>query len=204
MVRIVEIIENLRRDIPILSGGLFSLEEYILLPHYGGNVMLRFGLDRESVTKDELDALEAELYSLVPEGFLADFMGEVYRKAGFGYEGFEEKLISCAERYRDIVVPDSPFCEEVRAEADCLLALCGMPADSRVWEIQPDEEETALLILGCENAKIKELCAEGMKYEVLSVRELPCEGLMKAAILAREKGVSLMRAACNTIQEELL
>ena len=173
-----------------------------MLPHYGGNVMLRFELMRESVTKDELDSLEARLYSLVPEGFLADFMGEVYRKAGYGFDGFEEKLIACAERYRGIAVPDSPFREEVRAEAERVLALCGMPMDSRVWEIQPDEDGTAVLILGEENARIKEVQADGMDYEVLSVRELPCEGLMKAAVYARENAVSLMRAAENVIQEE--
>lgn len=195
MERVVDIIDKLRREAPLLSGGLFELEEYILLPHYGGNVMLRFLLNRENVTKDELDGLEKELYSLVPDGFLADFMGEVYRKAGYGVEGFEEKLAACAERYREIEIPESPFCEEVRSEAARVLAICGLPADARVWEIQPDEDGTAVLILGEENAKIREVCADGTDYEVLSVRETPCEGLMKAAVFAREKGICLMRAA---------
>ena len=197
-------IDSLRASIPALSGGKFELEEYVLLPHYGGNVMLRFGLMRESVTAKELDALERELYSLLPEGFFADFMGEVYRRAGVSYEGLEERLIRCADVFREEKIPVSPFSEEVKAEAKRLLRLFGLPEDTPVWEIQPDEEETALLILGDENAKIKEVQSDGMKYEVISVRKAPCEGLMRAAVYARERGVSLMRAVCNAIQEESL
>lgn len=203
-MRCLDLIDKLRREIPVLSGGLFVFEEYVLLPHYGGNVMLRFRLNRESVTKEELDGLEARLCSLIPAGFFADFMGEVYRKAGFGFEGLEEKLIRCAAVYRGEPIPVSPFFEEVDAEAKRMKKLVGLPEDAPVWEIQPDEEETALLILGDENAKIKEVQADGMKYEVISVREAPCEGLMRAAVYARERGVSLMRAVCNAIQEESL
>lgn len=204
MKTLIETIDSLRRDVPALSGGVFYLEEYILLPHNGGNVMLRFGLDRGSVTAEELDALERELNLLVPEGFFADFMGEVYRRAGVSYEGHEERLIRCADVYREEKIPVSHFSEEVKAEAKRLLALFGLPAQTPVWEIQPDEEETALLILGDENAKIKEVQADGMKYEVISVLRAPCEGLMRAAVYARERGVSLMRAVCNAVQEESL
>ena len=116
----------------------------------------------------------------------------------------KEKLIRCADVFREEKIPVSPFSEEVNAEAKRLLALVGLPAQTPVWEIQPDEDETALLILGDENAKIKEVQADGMKYEVISVREAPCEGLMRAAVYARERGVSLMRAVCNAIQEESL
>ena len=204
MQTVIEEIDSLRASIPALSGGVFYLEEYILLPHYGENVMLRFGLDRGSVTAEELDALERELNLLVPDGFFCDFMGEVYRKAGFGFEGLEERLIRCADVFREEKIPVSPFSEEVKAEAKRLLALLGLPSETPVWEIQPNEEETALLILGDENAKIKEVQADGMKYEVISVLRAPCEGLMRAAVYARERGVSLMRAVCNAIQEESL
>lgn len=204
MASINEMIAKLRASFPALSGGKFELEEYVLLPHYGGNVMLRFGLHREGVNAEELDGLERELYRLVPEGFFADFMGEVYRRAGVSYEGLEERLIRCADIYREEKIPVSPFSEEVNAEAKRLLALFGLPAETPVWEIQPDEEETALLILGDENAKIKEVQADGMKYEVISVRKAPCEGLMRAAVYARERGVSLMRAVCIAVQEESL
>lgn len=204
MKTLIETIDSIRRDAPALSGGVFALEEYVLLPHYGGNVMLRFGLMRESVTAEELDGLERELYSLLPEGFFADFMGSVYRRAGVSYEGLEEKLVRCAESYQDEPIPVSPFFDEVDAEAKRLKKLVGLPEDAPVWEIQPDEEETALLILGDENAKIKEVQADGMKYEIISVRGAPCEGLMRAAVYARERGVSLMRAVCNAVQKESL
>ena len=207
MQTVIEEIDSLRASIPALSGGVFYLEEYILLPHYGGNVMLRFGLDRGSVTAEELDALERELYSLLPEGFFADFMGEVYRRAGVSYEGLEEKLIRCAAVYRGESIPVSPFFEEVDAEAKRLLALFGLPSETPVWEIQPDEEETALLILGdAEGGRglIRELTLDGVRYEARLVDPISCEGLMRAAVYARERGVSLMRAVCNAVQEESL
>lgn len=200
-------IDSLRASIPALSGGVFALEEYVLLPHYGGNVMLRFGLMRESVTAEELDVLERELYSLLPEGFFADFMGSVYRRAGVSYEGLEEKLVRCAESYRDEPIPVSPFFDEVDAEAKRLLRLFGLPAETPVWEIQPDEDETSLLIMsgaGGGSKLIRSLELDGARYEALLVDPIPCEGLMRAAVYARERGVSLMRAVCNAIQEESL
>ena len=60
MEKLIKLLNKLREEIPALSRGLFSLEEYILLPHYGGNVMLRFSLSRKAKA-EELDPLEREL-----------------------------------------------------------------------------------------------------------------------------------------------
>lgn len=195
-------IERLRTEIKTISDGLFELEEYILLPHYGGNIMLRFGLNRENEAMDELDGLERRLYSLIPDGFLADFMGDVYRMAGMSFDGLSERLVRCAEIYAGEPVTESRFAPEVRAEVAELLEKCGLPADSAVWEVQPDADGTAILLLGDRNAVIKELTAEGRKITVLTAEKLSCEGLMRAAIFARRTGISLMRAVSRGLCAE--
>ena len=193
MYSVNELVNRLREKMPVISHGLFSLEEYILLPYYGGNVMLRFDITRPAEGSG-LDALERELYRLLPEGVFADFMGEVYREAGMDIVGFPEKLAACAERYLDEEIPVSPFADEVNAEAERLLALAGLPLDLPVWEIQPDEDETALLILSDRQEVLKRFEADGRRYTVLAVDKLPCEGLMKAAAAAKRLGISLLSA----------
>ena len=193
MEKLIKLLNKLREEIPALSRGLFSLEEYILLPHYGGNVMLRFSLSRKAKA-EELDPLERELYSLLPEGVFADLMGSVYREAGADLTAFPERLAACAELYRGEPIPVSPFAEEVKAEAERLLKLCGLPSGLPVWEIQPDEGETALLILSDRQEILKRFEADGVRYTVLTVDRFPCEGLMRAAAYAKRTGVSLVSA----------
>ena len=193
MYSVNELVNRLRVEMPVVSHGLFALEEYILLPCYGGNVMLRFNVDR-GVSAEEIDGLERELYALLPEGVFADFMGGVYRDAGMDIVGFPEKLADCAERWRDEEIPVSPFADEVNAEAERILALAGLPRDLPVWEIQPDEGETALLILSDRQEVLKRFEANGVRYTVLTVDKLPCEGLMKAAAAAKRLGISLLSA----------
>lgn len=175
------------------SNGVITFEEHILLPHFGGNVMLRFALNKREVTLRELDALEKELYSLIPEGFLADFMGDAYRLAGVSYEGFEEKLLRCREYYRFEEIPVSPFACEVRAEGERLLKACALPAESRIWEIQP-EDEPVLILLGERNEAVKEAELDGKKVHILTAEKTACEGLMRAAAAAKRKGISIMSA----------
>lgn len=193
MEKLNELISRLRAETPALSRGLFSLEEYVLLPHYGGNVMLRFSLSRKAAA-GELDGLEQRLYSLLPEGVFADFMGEVYREAGVELAAFPERLGACAELYRDEQIPVSPFAGEVKAEAERLLALCGLPAGLPVWEIQPDEGETAILILGEGHKRLRNFIKGGIRYSAFTVETTPCEGLMRAAAYAKRTGVSLPSA----------
>ena len=191
------LIEKVRSEVPEVSRGLFCLEEYILLPYFGGNVILRFDLMSEGVTADVLDALERELYTLLPDGFLVDFMGEVYKRAGMSFDGFPERLSFLANELRDEEIPVSPFCEEVRAKARRLLALCGLPEDAPVWEVQPGEDETVILLLGENDRLIKEFERDGRRYVVAETERIPCEGLMKAVSAARRTGVSLMRYICG-------
>lgn len=193
MESVNELVNRLREKMPVISHGLFSLEEYILLPYYGGNVMLRFDTSRQA-EKGGLDALERELYRLLPEGVFADFMGGVYRAAGLDMASLAEKSAKCAGYYRDEEIPVSPYRDEVIGEAKRLLRLAELPEDLPVWEIQPDEDETALLILSDRQELLKHFEADGRLYTVLTVETEPCEGLIKAAAFAKRSGISLLSA----------
>ncbi len=193
MYRVNELVNRLREKMPVISHGLFSLEEYILLPYYGGNVMLRFDITRQA-ERSGLDALERELYRLLPEGVFADFMGGVYRAAGLNMASLAEKSAKCAAFYRDEEIPVSPYRDEVIGEAKRLLRLAELHEDLPVWEIQPDEDETALLILSDRQEVLKRFEADGRLYTVLTVETEPCEGLIKAAAFAKRSGISLLSA----------
>ena len=192
-VRLERLIQSAARRVFEATGGAVGYEEHILLPHYGGNIMLRFRLDREETTKGELDSLERRLYELIPEGFLADFMGETYRKAGYAYGDLDAKLRNCALKYRDETIPVSPFYDEVTEECRKLLRACGLSEDAEVWEIQSGEEP-ALLLLGGRNEALMTAEFEGKPLKVLTAEKTACEGIMKATVYARKNGISLFRA----------
>ena len=195
MYSVNELVNRLRVEMPVVSHGLFALEEYILLPCYGGNVMLRFNVDR-GVSAEEIDGLERELYALLPEGVFADFMGGVYRDAGMDIVGFPEKLADCAERWRDEEIPVSPFADEVNAEAERILALAGLPRDLPVWEIQADDEFD-VLVFGDERGEARRYESDGLAVNLFTLSpadRTECEGLVRALFYAKRKGISLAGA----------
>lgn len=185
------------RLVPERTGRRVTFTEYILLPHFGGNVMLRFGLADGTVTKDELDALESLLYETVPEGFLCDFMGSVYRRAGFHIPHLDEKLRRCAEVYSEEEIPRSPFADEVEAECRDRLRGCGLPEDAEIWEIQ-EGDEPMVLLLGDRSEQLGEAEYAAMPVGLGVAERTACEGLMKAAMFAKRSGISLMRAVERT------
>lgn len=192
-VRLERLIQSAARRVFEATGGAVGYEEHILLPHYGGNIMLRFRLGREETAKGELDSLERRLYELIPEGFLADFMGETYRKAGYAYGDLDAKLRNCGLKYRDETIPVSPFYDEVTEECRKLLRACGLSEDAEVWEIQSGEEP-ALLLLGDRNGLLGRADCGETTVKIYTAERTACEGLMKAAIHAQRNGISLMRA----------
>lgn len=175
------------------TGGKARYEEHILLPHFGGQIMVRFELVGETASPEELDELEKRFSALMPEGLLADFMGGVYRRAGYSFDALDARLRKCAAGYAGEEIPVSPFSDEVREEARALLSACGLDEDLPVWEIQPGEE-TELILLGGGSGDIASAASEGRRIHVSSAEKTACEGLMKAALHAKRNGISLMRA----------
>ena len=188
-----KLIDEAARLVSERTGGRLGFEEYILLPYFGGNIILRFALADGTVTKDELDELERLLYDTVPAGFLCDFMGSVYLRAGFRIPDFDDKLRRCAEVYRDEEIPLSPFAGEVREECRDWLRGCLLSEDLEVWEIQ-EGDEPMILVLGDRSELLGEVEYIAMPVGFGVVERTACEGLMKAAVYAKRNGISLMRA----------
>ena len=181
------------------TGGEARYEEHILLPYFGGNIMVRFELDRERITPDELDGLEHRLYAFMPEGLLLDFMGGVYRRAGYEFENIADKFVRCADAYRSEEIPLSPFYDEIAFETRELLRAVGLDENAPVWEIQPGDE-TELILLGEGCGALGSAEYRGRTVNASFADSTACEGLMKAALYAKKNGVSLMRAVEKAAQ----
>ncbi len=175
------------------SKGILSFEEYIPLPHFG-HTILRFNIDQETYTLDDLDAYEALMQDVVQDEFLVDFMGSAYQKVGLEPALFDEKFRKCHEKYKDVTVSAGADRARLQADAAELLRQCGLPARARVWEIQMEAEETLLLLLGEEERKIGSYAIDDKAVHVYEVEEKPCVGLLRACMAAKEQRISLVRA----------
>ena len=165
--------------------------EYIALPHYGGNIMLRFNLTAETCTADDLHRLETLIYQAAGDEFLIDFMGDVYQKIGVNPMALGSKLHKLFVRFKDEPIIDSVHREQVLNDALSLQKIAGVSKFARVWEIQPGNP-TLMLILGRQNGLFKKTALpDGRQLIVLEVTEEECEGLMRAAFYARRNHVSL-------------
>ena len=174
------------------TNGLIEYKEFIAIPHFGF-IILRFILNKETVTLDELDEYEHYLYKIVGNDFLVDFMGAVYKKAGVDFSSLGAKLKELNKRLTkeqsNIVCP---FAKEINNDKNELLSVGGFPLDSDVWEIQYDEDGIALIILGNQNRVIKEI-DNNPPIVVREVSREECFGLIKAALYAKRNKTSLAR-----------
>lgn len=189
-------IKEIAQEADIRSGHRIAYKEFIAVPYFG-QIVLRFTLRGEGYGLEELDRYERLLCDIVGDEFLTDFMGSVYRKAGVDYSDLERRLIALGEKYGEETVTPSRHGEGIRADAACLLEMAGLPADSRVWEIQPEENAFVLILLGTDNRRITGIGAP-YSLEVLETREAACIGLMKAAVFCKRTGVSLARLLLET------
>ena len=184
-------IEEIAREVNERFDRHILLEEYIGLPYFG-QVILRFMLEEENYTVEDLDRYERELYQIVGDEFPVDFMGSVYRKVGVDYSDLGKIFRAMEAEYRDEVVAPSIHSEGIREDARELLKAAGMDPDQKVWEIQLEDGCYALLLLGKENREILEM-QEPVRLIVQETRETESTGLIKAAMRCKRLGVSLGR-----------
>lgn len=177
------------------SRGKALFEEMIALPYYG-QIILRFRLEQDPITLTDLDALETLLYEIVGDEFLIDFMGSVYRKAGVDYANLENRLIRLAAELPEEWPAPSVHSAGIRRAAEFLLKTAGLKPDEKVWEIQEEGQEWLLLLMGKCNREIKTLDSP-FRLTVAEVKEEPCVGLMKAALLAKRENKSLGRVLAD-------
>ena len=177
--------------------GAVRREEHIALPYFG-QIMVRFQTD-EAAALEEVDAWERKLQRLAGDDFLVDFMGSVYRRLGVDYRRLDEIVERLGQRFKGEPVYGGPFAEQIEADARALLLPCGMPETAPVWEIQWEEGEYALLLMGRENRIVRTVEGEP-PIHVMEVNGVLCEGLMRAAFAARRMGVSLGRLMLEAME----
>ncbi len=171
--------------------GIVSYEEFIAIPYFG-NIILRFTLETEQYDIDDLDHYEELIYDIVGDEFLVDFMGSVYRKVGVDFSNQEAQYAKMAEKYENERVISSIHAAGICEDAKTLLEKAGMDSSKDVWEIQVDDNELALMILGDKAKKIKEI-SDPINLYVGEVNQTSCTGLIKATFYAKRNYISVAR-----------
>lgn len=192
--RIVE----LDRWVRSVTDDLVRMEEYIALPAFGGQIIVRFQADC-SLTLDQVDEMERILQSLAGDEFMVDFMGNIYRQLGIDYARLDEINERLGRQYFEELILRGPYTEQIQADARELLLQCAMPEDTPVWEIQWEENEYVLLLLGREHRVIRTV-EDDPPIHVQEVNGALCEGLMRATFAAKRMGVSLGRLMLEAME----
>ena len=170
------------------TNGSVHLEEHIALPAYG-QIIARFQTDSvSSIT--EVDELEQRIQGLAGEEFLVDFMGSVYRQLGVEYSRLDEINERLGQRFKEEPIQQGPYAEQIVKDAQTLLLQCGFSDTVPVWEIQWENDEYYLLLLGEKSRAIRSIASQP-PIHVSEVNKARCDGLMRAAFAARRLGVSL-------------
>ena len=173
------------------TGGALRFEEYIALPTHGA-VTLRFMLDDNDITLEKLDGYEAQLYDIIGDEFIADFMGSVYAKAGVDFSELEARLAGLAYALAEEPVIPTPHAPGIARDAVELLKRAGLSPDRAVWEIQVEDGELLMLLLSDDNKA--PVCFGGEpRLFVGEAYKKPCEGLIRAAFYAKRNRISLAR-----------
>ncbi len=178
--------------------GTVRMEEFIALPSFGGNIIVRFQTDRSS-TLEELDALERTLQDLAEDEFLVDFMGSVYRGLGVDYRRLDGIAQRLGQRFRSEPIYRGPYAEQIETDARALLLRCGLPQTVPVWEIQWEDGDYALLLMGDENRTIRTV-EDVPPIHVMEANGALCEGFIRATFAAKRMGISLGRLMLEAME----
>lgn len=185
-------IYEISAQVETLSDGIIRYEEIIALPYFGA-IILRFSVAGASVSLEELDRYEALLYEIVGDEFLIDFMGSVYQSAGVRYENFGRTLEKLADQYKNEAWKPTVHAEGIQCDARELLRTAGLDPELPVWEIQPEEDETLLYVMGEGEKPLAQTTFGGKHLRVVETPKKPCIGVFLAACYAKRNAVSLGR-----------
>ena len=194
---LVSRIQEISRRTELMSDHALSFEEYIALPYFG-QIILRFMLNLDEYTLNDLDRYERLLNDIAGEDFMTDFMGVVYKNVGVDFSTLDQRLTEMTSQFLDEEIHDSIHADGIREDAAALLKRAGLDTSIPVWEIQVEEDEYNLLLLGKENKPL--LTADGpMKLSVMEVDGERASSLIKAAFYCKKNGISLARALLNQL-----
>ena len=185
-------ITKIKETLDKLTNHKIVFEEYIVAPYFGF-IILRFNLNDDYVSLDDLDKYERQLYEIVGPDYLVDFMGSTYRKVGVDFSNFSDKLRRLFNVYKNENIEfNAPYKKDIQNDANELLIKVGLNTEEKVWEIQIEDDEINLLILGKENRLIKTI-EDQTRINVQEAKEEECTGLVKAIFYAKRNKVSLGR-----------
>ena len=193
-----ERIAELDRQVRSVTDDLVRMEEYIALPCFGGQIIVRFTVEN-IITLEKADELERKLRELAGDEFLVDFMGSVYRRLGVDYSRLDEIAERLGKRFKDEPLYKGPYAELIEADARTLLSQCDFPQTVPVWEIQWEDEEYALLLMGDENRIVRTVEGEP-PIHVMEVNGALCEGFIRATFAAKRMGISLGRLMLEAME----
>ena len=189
--KLLEKIAGIAKEADRRSGHSIAFEEYIAIP-VAGNIILRFMLNGEDYTLDDLDRYERMLAEIAGDEFLVDFMGSVYRKVGVDYSGLWDRLVRMNTLYADETLSPSVHSQGIREDGAELLKTAGLDPDRDVWEIQVEDGAFTLMLFGETNRTVAEI-TEPVKMTVMETDRAASEGLLRATAYCRRNGISLAR-----------
>lgn len=188
----VDYLEHIKVEVGKRTNHHVVFEEYVIVPFFGF-IILRFNLVSDIITLDALDKYETQLYEIVGDNYLVDFMGSVYRKVGVDFTKLSDFLKHLREKLKDESIDFNPsYKTRIQEDAEKLLKRVGLNTNQKVWEIQKEEDEINLLILGKENRLIKTIQSEST-INVYETSEEECLGLVRAVFNAKRNKMSLAR-----------
>lgn len=188
----ISYLKNINEEIDRVFNHQIAFEEYVIVPYYGF-IILRFNLKNNNVSLDDLDKYETELYEIVGNDYLVDFIGSVYCKVGVDFTKLSDVLKHLREKLKDESIDFNPsYKTRIQEDAEKILKRVGLNTNQKVWEIQKEEDEINLLILGKENRLIKTIQSEST-INVYETSEEECLGLVRAVFNAKRNKMSLAR-----------
>ena len=191
-IEFIDYLEYIKAEVDKRTNHHVVFEEYVIVPFFGF-IILRFNLSDNNVTLDELDGYETQLYEIVGDNYLVDFMGTVYHRVGVDFTKLSDILKQLYEKLKGESIDfDPPYKARIQQDAEELLKKVGLNANQKVWEMQIEEDEINLLILGKDNRLIKTV-QEKTKINVLETKEEECIGLVRAVFYAKRNKISLAR-----------
>ncbi len=192
LTKIHAAIDRVKSTLPELE-----FDEYIAIPAFGANIILRFEyVGGETLTLERLDALESRLRGLVGEDFMANLMGDVSRQCGVDFSRLNEILVRIDVNSSASVRTCDAHSDGFASDSAAVRRLFDLSDRFPLWEIQANPEGLLVLALHSPDEQPpfadKESTLDG---QPVRVHFLPDDGsfrgLMKAAALAAERNVSI-------------
>jgi len=184
--------------VELMYSGILKFDEYIAIPCYGANIILRFSyVGNENISLPELDELEENLRKTVGDRYFANLMGTVYQKQGLDYANIKS-IMQKIDSLFDIEIHSNHY-HKNGLDNDCaqIKSLFNLIETPRIWEMQVNKDEILILAL-CSGEKpsqvneLKVIDGEGRKMKLDFVNDdNSYRGLMKTLMLAISQKVSM-------------